>query len=148
MSYIQSYYDPAYTRCFGCGHANPNGLQIQSFWDGERAVCTFTPAPEQMAYPGVVYGGLIASLIDCHSMATATAAAHRAEGRPLDSKPVIIFVTGNLNVTYLAPTPLGPELRLTAWVSEAGPKKSTVECELSAGGKLRALGRTVAVRHA
>ncbi|MCF8032278.1 MAG: PaaI family thioesterase [Desulfarculaceae bacterium] len=147
MNFIQSYYDPQYATCFGCGQANPQGLRIQSYWDGEFATCGHTPGPEQMAYPGVVYGGLIASLIDCHSIATAIAAAYQAEGRPMDSRPPIAYVTGNLNVSYLAPAPLGPELELKAWISQATPKKSVVQCELSAEGKLRARGETIAVRY-
>ncbi|MCB2225098.1 MAG: PaaI family thioesterase [Desulfarculaceae bacterium] len=145
MSYIQSYY-PAEATCYGCGPSNPHGLQIHSYWDGEIATCAFTPGPEQTAYPGVVYGGLIASLIDCHSIATAIAAAYQSEGRAMDTEPGITYVTGNLNVSYLAPTPLGPELTLKAWIKEAGPKKSVVLCELSAEGKVTAKGETIAVR--
>ncbi|MCF8042175.1 MAG: PaaI family thioesterase [Desulfarculaceae bacterium] len=146
MSYIQSLYPPEHTHCFGCGPANPAGLQIQTHWDGEVGTCRYTPGPEYMAYPGVVYGGLIACLIDCHGIATAIAAAYQAEDRPMGSEPRINMVTGNLNVTYQASTPLGGELLLRAWVHEMAPKKVLVSCELSAEGEMTAVGQVLGVR--
>lgn len=146
MSCIQSHYPPEHTLCFGCGPANPAGLHIQTHWDGKQGICRFTPKPEHMAYDGVVYGGLIACLMDCHSIATAIAAAYQAEGRSLESLPRINMVTGNLNVTYKAPTPIDGELLLTARVREAGPKKTLVECELTAGGQVTAVGKVLGVR--
>ncbi|RJX31875.1 MAG: PaaI family thioesterase [Desulfarculus sp.] len=147
MNYIQSYYPPEDSTCFGCGYSNPQGLHVKSYWQDGEAVCRYTPGPEQTAYGRVVvYGGLLACLIDCHSVATAIAAAYAAEGRDIASLPRIAYVTGSLNVTYQAPTPLGPELALRAWVQEALPKKSLVVCELSAGGKVTVRGETMAVR--
>jgi predicted CxxxxCH...CXXCH cytochrome family protein len=78
---FQDYYEDAVSYCYGCGRLNEQGLQIKSRWEGEEAVCRYTPRPYHMAIPGFVYGGLIASLIDCHSTGTAAAAAYRAEGR-------------------------------------------------------------------
>jgi acyl-coenzyme A thioesterase PaaI-like protein len=146
MSYIQSLYPPEHSHCFGCGPANPAGLHVQTFWDGQEGTCRYTPGPEYMAYPGVVYGGLIACLMDCHGIGTAIAAAYQAEGRPMDSEPRINMVTGNLNVSYLAPTPLGGELVLRARPTQVGPKKVVVSCELIAEGKLTARGEVVGVR--
>lgn len=146
MPYIQSLYPPEHSHCFGCGPANAAGLQIQTHWDGEVGVCRHTPGPEYMAYPGVVYGGLIACLMDCHGIGTAIAAAYQAEGRPPYSEPRINMVTGNLNVSYLAPTPLGGELVLRARPVEVGPKKVLVACELSAAGKVTAKGEILGVR--
>lgn len=146
MSYIQSLYPPEHSHCFGCGPANALGLHVQTHWDGREGICRYTPEPQHMAYPGVVYGGLIACLMDCHGIGTAIAAAYDAEGRPMNSEPRINMVTGNLNVSYLAPTPLGQELLLRARIKEMGPKKVRVACDLSAGGKLTARGEILGVR--
>ena len=86
------------------------GTSIKSYWEGEEAVCKFTPEPCHTAIPGYVYGGMIASIIDCHGTGTAAAAAYRAEGRPMDSEPLLRYVTASLHVNYLKPTPLGVEL--------------------------------------
>jgi len=81
---FQDYYPDQLAHCYGCGRLNEHGLQIKSFWDGEESVCVFQPQPYHTAIPGYVYGGLIASLIDCHSTGTASAAAYRAQGRAMD----------------------------------------------------------------
>ena len=143
---FQKYYPDDVAQCFGCGYLNPAGHHIESRWEGDEAVCTFTPRPEHMAMPGYVYGGLIASLIDCHGTGTAAAASYRAEDRALDSDPPLRFVTASLHVDYLAPTPLGPPLELRAVAEEIKGRKGVVACTLSAEGKLCARGRVVAVR--
>ena len=78
---FQDYYPDQQSYCYGCGRLNEHGLQIKSYWDGEETTAVYTPLPQHMAIPGYVYGGLIASLIDCHSTGTAAAAAYRHEGR-------------------------------------------------------------------
>ena len=78
---FQDYYPDDLSYCYGCGRLNEDGLQIKSYWEGDESVCVFTPRPHHMAVPGFVYGGLIASLIDCHGTGTAAAAAYRAAGR-------------------------------------------------------------------
>jgi acyl-coenzyme A thioesterase PaaI-like protein len=94
----------------------------------------------------VVYGGLIASLIDCHSIGTAVAAAYQHEGREPGSLPAIMFVTANLNVNYLKPTPMDSELLLRASPRDSGPRKMTVACALYAGETLCAHAEVLAVR--
>jgi acyl-coenzyme A thioesterase PaaI-like protein len=143
---FQDYYPDDVAFCYGCGRNNENGLQIKSYWDGDEAVCTYEPKPYHIALPGYVYGGLIASLIDCHSTGTAAAAAYRADGRPLDSEPSLRFVTGSLHVDYLQPTPLGPPLELRARVKEIKGRKVVVSTTLSAEGEICARGEVVAVR--
>ncbi len=81
---FQDYYPGDFACCYGCGRLNEHGLQIKSYWDGNETVCHFTPRPYHTAIPGYVYGGLIASLIDCHSTGSAAAAAARAAGRPIE----------------------------------------------------------------
>lgn len=132
--------------CYGCGRLNPHGHQIRSFWDGEETVCTFTPKPYHVAIPGYVYGGLIASLVDCHSTGTAAAAAYRAAGRPLAAQPPLRFLTAALHVDYLRPTPLGVPLELRGRVREMKGRKVVVECEVRAGEVLCARGEVVAVQ--
>jgi acyl-coenzyme A thioesterase PaaI-like protein len=96
--------------------------------------------------PGYVYGGLIASLIDCHSTGTASAAAYRAEGRAMGTEPALRFVTASLHVDYLKPTPLGPVLEIRGRIKEIKGKKVVVETTLSAEGIIRARGEVVAVK--
>jgi acyl-coenzyme A thioesterase PaaI-like protein len=153
---IQNFYPEELSYCYGCGRLNERGLHIQSFWDGTEGICRFTPRPEHIAIPGFVYGGLIASLIDCHGTGTAAAAAYHHERRPPGSLPANRFVTAALHVDYLAPTPLGVELELRARVSEvktqpdpagvARVRKVTLSIELSAQGQVTARGQVVAVK--
>ncbi len=143
---FQDYYPDQLSHCYGCGRLNEHGLHIKSFWDGDESICTFEPRPYHTAIPGYVYGGLIASLIDCHGTGTAAAAAYRAEGRAMDSQPPIRFLTGSLQVQYLRPTPLGVPLEVRASVKEIKGRKVTVAASLFARGELCARGEVVAVR--
>lgn len=146
MKAFQDYYPDDSSYCYGCGRLNEKGLQIKSYWDGEQSVARFVPRPEHMAIPGYVYGGLLASLIDCHGTGTAAAAAARAENREIDSEPAIRFVTGSLKVDYLRPTPLGPELELRGTVREIKPRKVIVAIDLLAEGEVCVHGEVTAVR--
>ena len=143
---IQDYYPDHFSHCYGCGRLNESGLQIKSYWDGKESVCTFHPKPYHIAIPGYVYGGLIASLIDCHSIGTAAAAAYRAEGRAMGTEPRFRFVTGSLHVDYLKPTPLGVPLELRSSVKEIKGRKVIVTTSLSAKGEICAKGEVVAVQ--
>ena len=143
---IQDYYEDAVSHCYGCGRLNVDGLQIKSHWIGEEVVCEFTPRPYHTAIPGYVYGGLIASLIDCHSTGAAAAAAYRPEGRQLDSEPPIRYVTASLHVDYLRPTPIDQVLTVRAIVSEIKGRKATVHCRLLAGNTECARGEVVVVQ--
>ncbi|MEA3439644.1 MAG: PaaI family thioesterase [Chloroflexota bacterium] len=142
---FQDYYPDFFSHCYGCGRLNQDGLQIKSTWDGEETVCTFTPRPYHTAVPGYVYGGLIASLIDCHSTGTAAAAAYKDQNRPMDSLPPLRFLTASLHVDYLRPTPMGVPLEVRAQVKEVKGRKVVVASTLSAGGEIAARGEVVAV---
>jgi acyl-coenzyme A thioesterase PaaI-like protein len=98
------------------------------------------------AFPGYVYGGLIASLMDCHSIGTAIAAAYAAEGREPDSEPAITFVTGTLHVRFVRPTPMDTDLELRAQVKTQEGKKSVIDCVLMADGKACAQAEVIAIR--
>lgn len=143
---FQDYYSEQASYCYGCGRLNEHGLQIKSYWEGDETVCVYQPRPYHTAIPGYVYGGLIASLIDCHSTGTAAAAAYRAEGRPMDSLPALRFLTASLHVDYLRPTPLGVPLTVRGKVKEIKGRKVVVECTLSAEGQVCARGEVVAVQ--
>ncbi len=139
--------DLAGNYCFGCGSLNPDGLHIKSYWSGDEAVCTWRPHHAHMAGPqGILNGGIIATIIDCHSVCTAIADAYRREGRPLDSEPLIWYATGTLQVSYLRPTPIDADLTLRARVKEATDRKSVVLCSLWSRGEECARGQIVAVR--
>ena len=151
FSAFQDYYPDDVAHCYGCGRLNEHGHQLKSHWEGDETVTRFTPQPYHTAIPGFVYGGLIASLIDCHGTGTAAAAAARASGMKLDADsfpPVHAprYVTASLTVDYLRPTPLGPELEIRGSVKEMGERKVVVEATLSAEGVVTARGTVVAVR--
>jgi acyl-coenzyme A thioesterase PaaI-like protein len=143
---FQDYYPDHFAHCYGCGRLNEHGLQIKSYWDGEESICTFLPRPYHVAIPGYVYGGLIASLIDCHGTGTAAAAAYRAAGREMDTEPPYRFVTASLHVDYLRPTPLGVPLEIRGTVKEIKGRKIIIASTLSAGGEVCARGEVVAVQ--
>ncbi len=143
---FQDYYPEDVSYCFGCGRLNQEGHQIKSYWDGDEAVCTFVPEPYHIAIPGYVYGGLIASLVDCHSTGTAAAASYRAEGREMDTEPAFRFVTASLHVDYLKPTPLGVPLELRGVVKEIKGRKVIVTTTVSAEGEVCAKGEVVTVQ--
>ena len=143
---FQEYYPPELSYCYGCGRLNQHGHQIKSYWDGDETVARFTPKPWHIAIPGYVYGGLLASLIDCHGRGTAAAAAYRAEGREMDTEPPLRFVTASLKVDYLRPTPLGVQLEIRGRVKEVSGRKVIVAATISAGGELCVRGEVVAVQ--
>ena len=133
--------------CYGCGPTNPRGMQIKSYWEGDECVCRYMPKPEQCAGPPqYVYGGTIASLVDCHSICTALSAYYQSEGRETGEPPLIWCVTGRLTVNYLAPTPIDAEIELRATVEEQHEKKSIVECRVYSGDTQVAEGEVVAVK--
>ncbi len=143
---FQDFYPDDLSHCYGCGRLNPDGLQIKSRWEGEEAVCTFTPRPYHTAIPGYVYGGLIASLIDCHSTGTASAAAYREAGREMGTEPALRFLTAALHVNYLKPTPIDAPLEIRATVKEVKGRKVVVASRLVAAGQVCATGEVVAVQ--
>ncbi len=143
---FQDYYPDDLSHCYGCGRLNEYGLQIKSYWDGEETICTFHPKPYHVAIPGYVYGGLIASLIDCHCTGTAAAAAYRAEGRAMDTEPPLRFVTASLHVDFLRPTPLGVPLEIRGRVKKIEGRKVVVAAAVRAEGEISAQGEVVAVQ--
>lgn len=143
---FQDYYSEEVSHCYGCGRLNEHGLQIKSYWEGDEAVCRYTPRPYHTAIPGYVYGGLIASLIDCHSTGTAAAAAYRQAGREMGTEPRFRYVTASLRVDYLKPTPIDEILTLRASVDEIKGRRIKISCILYAGEVACAKGEVVVVQ--
>jgi acyl-coenzyme A thioesterase PaaI-like protein len=143
---FQDLYPDELSYCYGCGRLNEQGLQIKSYWDGDETVATFLPRPYHIAIPGYVYGGLIASLMDCHATGTAAAAAYRAAGREMGSEPALRFVTASLHVDYVRPTPLGVPLEIRGRVKEIKERKVAVSATVPAEGQVCAKGEIVAVQ--
>jgi len=143
---FQDYYPDHFSHCYGCGRLNEHGMQIKSYWNSNETICIFEPKDYHSAVPGYVYGGLIASLIDCHSMGTAAAAKCRAENRALGTEPASRFMTASLHVNYLLPTPMGGPLEIRSTIKEVKGRKVIVESRLIAGAKICATGEVVAVQ--
>ena len=133
--------------CWGCGSENSHGLQIKSFWSGDEAICTWHPEPHYVAGPKhILNGGVIATVIDCHCICTAIAAAYREEGRSMNSKPQIWYATASIDISYLRPSPINQPVNLVAKIQEMKPKKTTLICSLFVEKDECARGEVVAVR--
>ena len=139
---VQEQYAPE-SVCFGCGPANPKGLHIRSFVEGETLVCDWTPSPEHHAFPGVLNGGIIGALLDCHCNWTA---AYQLM-KQANAQTVPSTVTADYRIELKRPTPMGP-LRLIAKPVELQGSKAVIEGVLEAGGKVCATcrGTFVAVK--
>lgn len=142
---VQDFYPDDVAHCYGCGKLNEYGHQIKTYFEGDETITRFTPKEYHTAIPGYVYGGLIASLIDCHGTGTAALASYKAEGRELDTLPALRFVTASLQVNYLKPTPLGVELVLRGKVVEQKNKKVISEINVYVNDDITATGKVVAV---
>jgi acyl-coenzyme A thioesterase PaaI-like protein len=136
-----------HNHCYGCGPENPDGLQIKSFWDGKVSVCTYMPRPEQCAGPTqYLYGGTIASIIDCHCVCTSIANYYGRDGLEIGEGPTIWCVTGNLAIRYLKPIRIDSPVELRATIRECGDKKTIVDCEVMSDGTVAAVGEVIAIR--
>ncbi|MBV6396345.1 MAG: hypothetical protein HFACDABA_01943 [Anaerolineales bacterium] len=143
---FQDYYPDHFAHCYGCGSLNEHGHQVKSFWSGEETICHFQPKPYHIAVPGYVYGGLLASLIDCHGTGSASAAGYRAENRALGTEPPMRYLTASLHVDFLKPTPLGPILEIHGRIKEVKGRKVIVEEWITVNGIVTVKGEVVAVQ--
>lgn len=146
MDAFQDHYPENVSHCYGCGSHNAHGHRIKTVWDGEETVTRFRPEPFHTSVPGFAYGGLIASLIDCHSTGTAAAAMYRQAGRDMDSLPPFRFVTGSLHVDFLKLTPIDGELVIRGRIKEIKGRKVVVESTVQAGEVITARGEVVAIQ--
>ncbi|MGA9995414.1 MAG: PaaI family thioesterase [Pyrinomonadaceae bacterium] len=140
---LQEEYAPS-SICFGCGPANEHGLHIRSFAEGDEVVCEWMPQAMYESFPGMLSGGIIGTLLDCHS--NWTAAHHLMQRNNLEHPPCT--VTADYAVKLLRPTPTAGTIKLTARVVESKDDRAIVESELIAGGKVCATcrGTFVAVK--
>lgn len=140
---LQERYAPN-NACFGCGPSNEKGLRIRSFEEGSEVVCTWTPEPHHEAFPGVLNGGIVGTLLDCHL--NWTAAIHLMKAQGAATPPCT--VTAEYSIKLRRPTPTQGPVRLRAKVVESFPDRAKVVGTLEAGGKVCASGEGlfVAVR--
>jgi acyl-coenzyme A thioesterase PaaI-like protein len=133
--------------CHGCGADNEKGLKLKSHWEGDEAVAIWKAQPHHCGgSKEIVNGGIVASLIDCHSLNLAIAQAYRNEQRPIGSAPRIGYVTRNLTIAYLKATPIGEPLELRARIIKMEGRKAWVSCTLSARGEACATGEVLGIR--
>ena len=144
---FQDCYPDDFSHCFGCGKSNEYGHHLKSYWDGDITVAHFMPENYHTGgMPGKVYGGLVASLLDCHGTASAAAAACRAEGREMGVAPHLRFVTASLKVDFLQPTPIDTELEVRGEIVEIKSRKITIDLSLRANGEVCVMGHMIAVK--
>jgi len=135
--------------CFGCGKDNHDGLQLDSYWLDRASletVCVWHSQPKYQGWEGLLNGGVLASLVDCHCMGTAIAVAYAKEGRDMHSQPVYRYATGTMNIKYLLPTPNDVPIELRAKAVEVKERKVVLQCDVWAAGKKTAEADVVAVK--
>ena len=132
--------------CFGCGRENHQGLKISSYWEGEESVCTWESQEKYQGWRGILNGGILATLIDCHTMCTAMAAAYQAENRDLDSEPLYRYATGTISVKFLKPTSNKKPIELRARVKEIKGRKIIMSCVALSEGVITAEAEVIAIR--
>ncbi|MEA2572543.1 MAG: hypothetical protein QOI24_4544 [Acidobacteriota bacterium] len=143
MKSVQETWAPQ-NRCFGCGPANEKGLRIRSFEEGEELVCEWKPEPHHLAFEGIVNGGIVGALLDCHSNWAAT--MHLMKRAKADVPPCT--VTADFHVVLKRPTPIDALLTIRAHVVESTDDRAVVEASIEANGKTTATcrGTFVAVK--
>jgi acyl-coenzyme A thioesterase PaaI-like protein len=143
--YFQDYMDG--NICFGCGTHNHEGLQIKSHWEGEEMICVWHSEDRYQGWRNLLNGGVLATLIDCHCMATATSHAYQLENnRAWDTEPIYRYATGTLTVKYLKPTPNDQAITLRARILAVKGRKTTMACAVWVGGEQTAEAEVIAIR--
>jgi acyl-coenzyme A thioesterase PaaI-like protein len=136
-----------HSNCWGCGPLNEGGLHLKSYDRGGEVVAEWQPGPPFFAGPeGVLNGGIIATLLDCHGICAAIADCYRREERDIGTPPDIWCVTAALNITYVQPTPIDLPVRLIATMRDRGARRTTVDSQLLSGGEVCARADVIAVR--
>lgn len=142
-AYIQEKLRP--NHCFGCGLDNPYGLQIHSVWEGDEVVCRWTPKDYMTGPPNFLYGGISASLIDCHSVNAAVAYANRQAGHEDVFDPDLFMVTGTMTIKYHKPVPMR-EVELRARIAKVEGRKYLVHTDILSNGERCVSGEVLAIR--
>jgi len=142
--YIQDHMDG--NVCFGCGKDNHEGLQIKSYWEGQASICEWMPEEKHNGWKGVLCGGIMAVLIDCHCICTAIAHAHALEKLPLQSNPYITYATGTMTIKYLKPAYNDKPVILKAFIKEVKGRKIVVGCDAYTNGIKTTEAEVIAIR--
>ncbi|GAB4401987.1 MAG: PaaI family thioesterase [Microscillaceae bacterium] len=143
--YIQDYM-PQNT-CFGCGIQNPEGLRLKSYWESDVCVCDMPHLESKyQGFKGLLNGGILATLVDCHAMGTALSHAYHLESRPYGSLPAYMYATGSLQIRYLNPTPIDTPLRLLNRVQLVKDRKTVVISQIWSGDIQTAEAEVIAIR--
>lgn len=143
---FQEYYTKDFSHCYGCGTQNELGHQLRTYWEHDETISHFTPEPEHTALPGFVYGGLLASLIDCHSTGTGAAALHKALKEEDRKQYYPRCVTASLKVDYLKPTPIDCKLELRGKIKELKGRKVIVDVDVIAKGEVCVKGEVIVIQ--
>lgn len=143
---IQDQWPDYVSHCWGCGRNNEHGLQIKSYWSGDEIVCTWQPKNYHMAAPGILCGGIIAALIDCHCLNAATAYGNRSADRGAGATLDTHYASASLKTTFLRPTPVNEPVILRARIKEMEEKRIVVSCSVISKGEECARGELIAVR--
>lgn len=143
---IQDLYPESLAHCYGCGKNNPNGHQLKTYLEGDETIAHFTPDAKYTAIPGSVYGGLVASLLDCHGTGSAAAFLCRHNEIPLEGTIPVRCVTASLKVDFKASTPMGEELTLKGRLRSIEGRKVWVDMTLEANGVVCATGEILAIQ--
>ena len=146
MKSIQDYYPDHFAQCYGCGRLNEHGYQLKTTWDGRETLSVFTPAEYHTAIPGSVYGGLLASLIDCHGTGSAALALAKEKGIELKEYSAPRCVTGSLQVSYKKPTPIDSHLEIRGTIKEIKGRKVIVDIRLISKGEVCVTGEVIAIQ--
>lgn len=132
MSIQQTLYP--FSTCFGCGPSNPEGLQLSSFSADDGVVAEFQPGDQHSNGMGSLNGGVIATVLDCHSGAAVFLASAQESASGVEFQP---WVTSGLELRYRLPTFLEGPSTLRAWIASSGDGVRTVKATLSYEGKVR-----------
>lgn len=139
---VQDRWPQEATYCWGCGRNNAHGLQLKSYWEDDETIATWTPKEYHLAFPGILNGGVISTIIDCHGTGTANAYHHRLN----ESKDHHMHVTASLKVKFLKPTPLDQPVTLRARVRETDGRRTIVDCDLYSGDEKCVTGEVITAR--
>ena len=139
---VPAFQDLVDWQCYGCGRPNEHGLQIKSHWQGEEIVCTWRPNPYHVGHPGRLQGGLIATIVICHGVWAASAAAHKNEGRELREPLALTYSTTSLKLDLVKPGPIDGILTFRAKASDMHDGRANASCSVLVAGEEHARAET------
>ncbi len=143
---LQDYFGGMTSHCFGCGTENAQGIGIRTYWEGDEGVTRFVPGDHLQGFPGLMQGGMLGVAMDCTMTSTGTAHACGTLGIAAGDEGKPVYVTANMTVDYLKPTPVGRMLELRARIVEHAGRKLTVACSAWVDGVETARGTQLMVR--